>query len=234
MRPAVERGDRERDRTTHPNFRSPPRFGRPGGNSGPSDKPCAQSSTRRCARHRTPRWSPPDRPAQNRHRCAAGPSQKSGSCTRPRRSPPAPRQNPPAHGRDRAAAVRTPRDVVAGAPAHSPLRSLDGFDVAIHGGEVRAYHYDRDVLPPASRHTVMSLGHWLSRKAWWPAAPISPWRLPRAPGCLHRLRSRAPLSWASSPMACRWCCLSSLYATWEAGERAPISRRRHSSARRWP
>ena len=29
-------------------------------------------------------------------RCAAGPSQRSGSCTRPRRSPSAPRQNPPA------------------------------------------------------------------------------------------------------------------------------------------
>ena len=26
--------------------------------------------------------------------------------------------------------------------------TLDGFDVAIHGGEVRAYRYDRDVTPP--------------------------------------------------------------------------------------
>src|SRR3984893_1934643 len=54
---------------------------------------------RRCARSRTLRRSPPDRPAQNRRRCAADPSQRSGSCARPRRSPPAPRQNPPAHGR---------------------------------------------------------------------------------------------------------------------------------------
>src|SRR3984957_328652 len=59
---------------------------------------------RRCARHRTLRRSPPDRPAQNRRRCAAGPLQRSGSCAPPRRSPPAPRQNPPEHGRDRAEA----------------------------------------------------------------------------------------------------------------------------------
>src|SRR5438270_3194994 len=67
----------------------------------------AENSHQR-ARHRTLRWSPPDRPGQNRRRCAAGPSQKSGSCVPPRRSPPVPHQNPPVHGQDRAGAARRP------------------------------------------------------------------------------------------------------------------------------
>ena len=53
-------------------------------------------------------------------RCAAGPSQRSGSCFPPRRSLPALHQNPPAHGQDRAAAAQTPRGAAAGAPARNP------------------------------------------------------------------------------------------------------------------
>jgi hypothetical protein len=42
-----------------------------------------RSRTRRCARHKTLRWSPPDRPAQSRRRCAAGRPQRSGFCALP-------------------------------------------------------------------------------------------------------------------------------------------------------
>src|ERR1700719_4658238 len=85
-----------------------------------SAAPCRRTRRRRCARHRTLRRSPPDRPAQNRRRCAAGPLQRSVFGARPRRSPPAPRQNPPEHGRDRAEAARILRDAADGAPARSP------------------------------------------------------------------------------------------------------------------
>src|SRR6266850_720454 len=82
--------------------------------------PRRRSRMRRCARRKTLRWSPPDRPAQSRRRYAAGRPQRSGSCALPRRSPPAPHQSPPAHGRDHAAAVRRPRAAAVGAPARSP------------------------------------------------------------------------------------------------------------------
>src|SRR5205085_12177996 len=53
---------------------------------------------------------PPDRPAQSRRRRAEGPSQRNGSCVRPRRSPPVPHQNPPARDRDRSLPRKLKRD----------------------------------------------------------------------------------------------------------------------------
>ena len=74
-------------------------------------------------RRRTPPSSPPDRPARNRHRCAAGPSQRSGPSVPPRRSPQALRRRTPARARDHAAMGQTPRAAAAAAPARSPSRS---------------------------------------------------------------------------------------------------------------
>ena len=59
-------------------------------------------------------------PRATKRRCAAGPSQKSGSCVRPPRSLPGPRQNLPAHDRDRAAAAQTPRAAADVVPERSP------------------------------------------------------------------------------------------------------------------
>src|SRR3979409_2466179 len=58
--------------------------------------------------------------------------------------------------------------------------TLDGFDVAVHRGEVRTHRHDRYVAPPASRHTAISPGHWLSPRlyCWMDSKPNASPSLP--------------------------------------------------------
>ena len=86
----------------------------------PFGKPC----------DRMPSSSPPDRPARSRHRCAPGPSQRSGSSVPPRRSPPQPRRSRPEHDRDRAAAARTSALPLT-LPQHVILYDHQAADIAV-------------------------------------------------------------------------------------------------------
>ena len=127
------------------------------------------------ARRGKPRSSPPDRPSRSRHPTEAGPCRRNAPSAGRRRSPPPPRQNPPARGPVDAPAVRTSRGCALGTAERNPS-------------------------PPCShRHSHARRAN--ARISAWPCAAASPALSGPPPGSGQSPAATAPAS-ASPPASC--------------------------------